>query len=418
MKHLVVGKNKALRLGLTALFLISFAAFLRPSRTSAHIPITTKIMFDKEVIRILQRNCIECHRPGGISFSLASYKDARPWAKAIEVELLEGRMPPWRPVNGYGDFLNAPKLTQQDMDLVVNWVENGVPEGDPKDLPKGPLFSDDWRLGKPDVVADAGPSPLVKPGTDEYATFTIPIDATESRWIRAVDLRPGNPSIVHCAAFYLGRGDASPAGNQSDSHLEQLGTWIPGQHPYMPDNAGWLAPAGSQVVVKVHYKGSDEQSDPPATDRSQVGIYLSKNAPRNELLNVSVNFYPNQMVPVSNGPHQVTAATTLTEPTEIVGIRPLVSPLLASLQVTAYRADGSEEVILWTNGYTSDWAPDYYLRRPEKLPKGTRLEVVAYLDNSDDNRNNPNNPAHSLRWADVSSGPLCSFLLARPENGT
>ncbi|HEY6334206.1 MAG TPA: cytochrome c [Blastocatellia bacterium] len=415
MKYLLNRKKNALRLGILGLFLISFAALLHPPRTSAHIPITTKIMFDKEVIRILQRNCIECHRPGGIAFSLASYKDARPWAKAIEVELLEGRMPPWRPVNGYGDFLNTPKLTQQDMDLVVNWVENGVPEGDPKDLPKEPLFTNDWKLGKPDLLAEAGPSPLIKPGADEYASFAVPVDATQSRWIRALDLRPGNASIVHCATFYLTRGGST--GQHSEAQLEKLGTWIPGQSPHLPDNAAWFVPAGSQIVVKIHYKGSDEQSDPPATDTSHVGVYLAPKAPQDEILVAGVN-YPDQMVPVSNAPHRVLATTTLADSAEVVGIRPLVSPLLASLQVTAYKPDGSEEVMLWTDSYTSDWAPDYYLRHPEKLPRGTRLEVVAYLDNSDDNRNNPNNPARSLRWADVSSGPLCSFLLARPESGT
>src|SRR5215510_5109118 len=98
--------------------------------TAAHEPITTKVRFNKEVVRILQRSCLGCHRPGGIAFSLATYDEARPWAKAIKEEVLEKRMPPWNSVKGYGEFRNAQPFTQRDVDLLVNWVEGGAPKGD------------------------------------------------------------------------------------------------------------------------------------------------------------------------------------------------------------------------------------------------------------------------------------------------
>src|SRR5258708_18921686 len=85
------------------------SAVFRPARSSAHVPITTKIMFNREVVRILQRNCIGCHRSGGIAFSLATYEEARPWAKDIEYELLRRKMPPWNAVKGFGDFMNGPQ---------------------------------------------------------------------------------------------------------------------------------------------------------------------------------------------------------------------------------------------------------------------------------------------------------------------
>src|SRR6185295_18740797 len=106
------------RLCALSLFLVASCLALRPA--SAHEPITTKVRFNKEVIRVLQRSCLGCHRPGGIAMSLATYEDARPWAKAIKEELLEKRMPPWHAVKGYGEFRNAPALTQRDVDLVVN----------------------------------------------------------------------------------------------------------------------------------------------------------------------------------------------------------------------------------------------------------------------------------------------------------
>src|SRR6185503_11851792 len=106
----------------TAFCLLSFA-FLR---ASAHEPITTKVRFNKEVVRILERSCLGCHKPGGVAMSLATYEEARPWAKAIKEEILEKRMPPWRAMKGYGEFRNEPSLTQRDIDLLVNWVEGGA----------------------------------------------------------------------------------------------------------------------------------------------------------------------------------------------------------------------------------------------------------------------------------------------------
>lgn len=415
------GKVKApttLRLIVLVVFALGMTAVLRPTNSAAHIPITTKIMFDKEVIRILQRNCIACHRPGGAAFSLASYTDARPWAKAIEVEILEGRMPPWRPVKGFGDFANSPALTQQDTDLIVNWVENGVPEGDPKDLPKPPMFSDSWKLGDPDLILNTGQSPAVKSGADEYATFTLSTGLKEDRWIGAMDLRPGNASIVRSATIYLRRSGEAGAEKKS-GQLEELATWVPGQVPFSAHNAGWLLPVGSQLVVKMHYRGSDEQSDQPGTDVSQLGIYLMKKPPRNELVSAAVACSagcPDETIPVTTSPRRVEAEYTLPQTEDVVAVHPAVNPLIVSVQATAYKPDGGQQILLWSTGYGLGWAQDYYLRRPEKLAKGTRIEVTAYFDNSDNNRNNPNRPAAQVKWTDAGLGPLCSFLMARPES--
>src|SRR5215510_16257808 len=137
----------------------AFCLFTFSFTSSAHEPITTKVRFNKEVIRVLQRSCLGCHHPGGIAMSLATYEEARPWAKAIKEEVLEKRMPPWHAVKGYGEFRNAPSLAQRDIDLIVNWVEGGAPKGDDKDLPEGPLFANQWSLGQPDLLL--GPTPTV-----------------------------------------------------------------------------------------------------------------------------------------------------------------------------------------------------------------------------------------------------------------
>jgi hypothetical protein len=196
-------KGLGLRLFVSAACLLAIVVALSQNKSSAHEPITTKMMFDKEIVRILQASCLGCHRPGGIAMSLATYDEARPWAKAIKEELLERRMPPWTPVPGYGDFRNAPSISQRDIDMIVNWVEGGAPRGDPKDLPSDPLYTDAWKLGAPDLVLKPATETVVAPDDDEYRTFELPTGLRQNRWLRAIDLRPGNSSVVWSAEFYL-----------------------------------------------------------------------------------------------------------------------------------------------------------------------------------------------------------------------
>jgi mono/diheme cytochrome c family protein len=107
----------------------------------AHDVITTKVTFDREIVRLLNAHCISCHREGGMAFSLATYSEARPWAKAIGEEVLTRRMPPWGAVKGFGDFRNDEGLTAEQLELIVDWEEGGAPEGDDKDIPPAPKFA-------------------------------------------------------------------------------------------------------------------------------------------------------------------------------------------------------------------------------------------------------------------------------------
>jgi hypothetical protein len=112
-----------------------------PGPATGHDVITTKITFDREIIRIVYARCAICHREGGSAFSITSYSDARPWAKAIQEEVLERRMPPWGAVKGFGDFRDDQALTPEQIELIGDWVEGGAPEGEPKDLPETPKWT-------------------------------------------------------------------------------------------------------------------------------------------------------------------------------------------------------------------------------------------------------------------------------------
>lgn len=406
-------------------FIMLSSACLLPSvlRTgSAHEPITTKVRFNKEVVRVLQRSCLGCHRPGGIAMSLATYEEARPWAKAIKEELLEKRMPPWHAMKGYGEFRNGPSLTQRDVDLVVNWVEGGAPKGDDKDLPAGPLYSADWQLGKPDLVLKPEGATKVAADADEYRSFVFAASFKEDRWIKAIDLRPGNGMVVHCAKLYFLKpvADASSAPmiqvRDEDSDLgvgTLLTTWMPGQKATtFEDGVAQMLPAGSRIGVKIHYRGAGEAT----SDLSAVGLYFARTAPRKLVQEFPIADV-NTVIPVSAELSRFKFSFTTQGDIEAIAIRPHMHPLVVSLQATAYRPDGSEEVLIWTRGFQFDWEPTYYFRQPVALPKGAVVEVIAYLDNSENNQRNPNDPPKALRWPELTTDPLCALLVSSNVTG-
>lgn len=353
------------------LFSLLFLSLL-PSGGDAHTPITTKILFNREVIRTLQENCLGCHRPGGIAMSLATYEEARPWAKAIRDELLERRMPPWFAVAGYGEFRNAPRLTQRDVDAIVNWVEGGAPKGDAKELPAGLPIPDGWPLGPPDRVLAPAEAHAVPAEGDEHAELELPTGLPGMRWLRALDLRPGNASVVHCATFSIDGGGL-------------VGTWVPGQRTAAwPEGVAVRLPPGARLRVRLHYRGAGQ----PVLDRSSVGLYLDKAASPREVHEL-----------VLGAPR---SSVRLERTLDALAIVPRGDPGLVSVQVTAYAPDGTTQVLLWAREPRDDWRPTYFFKAPVRLPRGTRIEAIAYCRDSDaEPAAPPLGPLLTLYYADA-----------------
>ena len=328
-------------------------------------------------------------------------------------------MPPWRAIKGYGEFRNAPSLAQRDIDLLVNWVEGGAPKGDDKDLPAGPLVSSEWQLGKPDLILTPAAETKIAAGADESRTFVLPTNLKTDRWLSAIDLQPRNGAVAHCAKFYVLKGGDTEDAPMMPVKREELtradlqnnialATWMPGQKPFaLDDGVAELISAGSRIAVTIHYHGSDEA----ATDLPVVGLYFAKAPPTKQLRCVSLK-RPYSTIPAGDALHRASMTFTTTNDTEAIGIRPLVHPLVASLQATAYFPDGSQQVLIWTRGYQFDWVPTYFFRQRIALPEGTRVEVITYFDNSDNNQNNPDTPAKPVRASELSSEPWCVLLLA------
>src|SRR5437588_10220468 len=157
------------------------------------------VTFTKDVAPVLQKNCQGCHRPGEAApFSLLTYEQARPWAKAMKEAVLLKKMPPWFADPHYGKFSNDRSLSQREIDTLVSWSDAGAPQGDPKDMPPPASFVEGWRIPKPDVIFEM-PNDFAVPaaGTVEYQYVVVPGGFTEDKWVRFSEARPGNRALVH-----------------------------------------------------------------------------------------------------------------------------------------------------------------------------------------------------------------------------
>lgn len=396
-----------------AIFILS-VFFLSTRTGSTHEPITTKVMFNKEVIRILERNCLGCHAPNKIKsdISLTTYEEARPWAKAIKEEVLEKRMMPFQAVKGYGRFQHDYILTQRDIELLVSWIEGGAPRGDVKDYPKPEIerliSGNGWPLGAPDLVLQSEEVKLSAEADEETRCFILPTNLKETRSLTAIDFQPGNGAVVHNASFHLRSTKPIPPNVKMSACGmvgETLGVWVPGQTATrFPEGIGRKLNAGEQIVVQIRYRNSGEA----ATDRSRVAMYFAKEAAPKALRTEAVT--PAAVtVPANAEHHPVKASMTVAQSSEVVSIRPLLFPFAKSVEAKAIRPDGTIEVLIVARDYRYDWQPAYFFKTPVSLPRGTRIEVTAYVDNSDNNRNQPNDPPVELKL----NSPLCEIALAQ-----
>jgi hypothetical protein len=377
-------------------------------------------MFNKEVIRILERNCLACHAPGKIKsdIPLTTYEEARPWAKAIKEEVLEKRMAPFQAVKGYGNFVHDYVLPQREVELLISWIEGGAPRGDAKDYPKEEIekliVGAEWGLGKPDLILQPDKETRIAPDGDyETRCFVLPTNLKEDRWLNAVDFQPGAGAVVHSASLFIappsgGKGPAKRRDpNACPPNAEPIGHWAPGQAASrLPSGAAIKLPANSRVAMQIRYR----KNGAAASDRSSAGLYFAKDPPGKFVRNVAISA-PAAVIPANAESYRLKASYAINEPTEAVAIRPLLFPLAKSVEVSAHLPNGSVEVLIWAKDYRFDWQPAYFFKKPVALPAGARVEVIAYLDNSERNRNNPNDPPGETRFA----GALCELSLTSAD---
>ena len=350
----------------------------------AHKAITSKYTYNDDVFPILRDRCARCHVAGGVApMSLMTYDEAFPWAESIRAELVANHMPPWNAEEGFGAFKQAHTLSPRELDIILTWATGGNPRGQLDQKLPAVALKNDWTMGAPDLVL---PLPsgceVASDKMEDWHEFIVPATTAEARWIRAVDLLPGTPSIVRSAVISVkalqppDAANSASGGSASPEHV--LARWLPGQDPEPAGAAAIRLPAGAQLSVRIHYKKTWQFEGKPLTDRSTLGVYFAKDNAAQELLTFAL---VSPGAPAKDA-KDVTFSRTLTDDVQAVAVSPDDVPPNISLQMVAIRPDGSHAPVIRLNTRT-DWSRRYWFEQPLSFPRGTRIEVTAKLEDPD-----------------------------------
>jgi peroxiredoxin len=384
--------------------------------------------FTRDISPILQENCQACHHPGGIGrVSFTDYDMVAAWTPDMRDSIKAGDMPPWPAREDVNDFAGARTLTEREKQLFFTWIDEGMPYGAEADKPEPVAFRDGWQLGEPDIILEPEEGYVVDAvGQDEYRCFVVPIDLEEDAWVRAIEILPDAREVVHHVSVYLDESERAIALQKADpkpgyasfggigfAASGTLGGWAPGNTPLMlPEGVGRRLPAKCHVVIQVHYHKSGREE----VDRSKLGIYLHRDPVRQELAEEAVSSRL-LFIPAGADHHRATGGITLGEDSTVLAILPHMHLLGTEIKVTATFPNGDVQPLVWVDDWEFNWQETYVYQKPISLPRGTRISLEAFYDNSASNPKNPNRPPKFVRWGEGSSDEMCiAFLYVTRDN--
>jgi len=377
-----------------------------------------EVSYTRDIAPILQESCQECHRPNRIGpFSLMTYEDARRNSWAIK-QVTELRiMPPWHAKEGYGEFKNERMLKQEEIDTIGRWADAGAPEGNPLDLPPPRKFAEEWQLGTPDIVLDPGADFRVrKSKRDFFWSFVLPFNPKEDVWVSAIEVIPGASAVVHHTGLYVDpTGESlkldkrSPGigypGNMEFSAYTILDFWTPGGTPQQLEaGTAWKIPADSHLVLDIHYAPDGKVH----LDRTRVGLYLA-NGPVDKRVRFGVVGNTLFEIPAGERHYEVTASRKIPRDIHLVSGLPHMHYLGKEMKVWATLPSESISPMVWVPHYDFHWQQVYVLKQPLALPRDSRIDLVAYYDNSEENPHNPHRRPRTVYFGQNAKNEMCFF---------
>jgi hypothetical protein len=375
-----------------------------------------EVTFYRDVVPVLHKHCQGCHRPGEAApFSMMDYASARPWAKAMKSAVLAKRMPPWFADEATGKFRNDPSLSGTEIAAITSWADGGAVEGKKSDAPPAVRFVEGWNIGKPDVEI-AMPREYAVPaqGTIEYQYVVAPTGFTEDKWVKAVEVRPGNRELVHhIIAFvrppgsrWLAAAPKDRPGTRAEDNMgslpveempEFLLSYTPGRPPAaLEEGQARLIRAGSDIVFQLHYTANGK----PGVDRSKVGLIFANTAPRERVATLPIANRTFAIPPGADN-YRVEAAARVNAPARLLRMIPHMHLRGKAFEFALREKSGDLKTLLRVPRYDFNWQNAYELAEPPELREGQRIEIAGWYDNSPNNKWNPD-PTQTVRWGDQS----------------
>lgn len=367
---------------------------MRPVQTDS------TVTYSKQISRILQRQCVDCHRPGEIApFSLLTYEEVVGWADMIREVVDQQRMPPWHADPAIGHWRNDRRLTDEEKSQITAWVNAGAPEGDRRDLPPPRQFTPGWQIPEPDKVVwiTEKPVPIPAEGTIPYKYFTVDPGFKEDVWVKLADCRTVNPSVVHHIICFV----QEPGVKGSFTGNEPVNVWLlhgyaPGMPALrMPDGMAFHIRAGSKLIFQMHYTANGTAT----SDRSCLGLCFAdpKEVRHNCHTEPAMNAF--FQIPAGDSNYEVESFFKFHRDMMLTNLMPHMHLRGKSFRYDVIYPDGTTETLLNVPKYDFNWQNVYYFAEPKRVPAGSKLHCVAHFDNSEENLANPD-PSQPVRWGD------------------
>jgi Flp pilus assembly protein TadD len=388
------------------------------------------LTYNDDIGPLLWARCGACHRPGQLApFSLLEYEDVRSHANQIVTATKSRLMPPWLPESGDGVFANDRRLRPEEIARIEEWVRQGAPEGDAARRRAPPGFVDGWQLGKPDLVVELAEPYILRPGgRDVFRNFVLPIPLTSARFVRGIEVRPGNRHVVHHATIGIDRTRASRLLDAADPEPGYEGMfsegarspenhalgWTPGMMPMLePPDMAWRLDGGSDLIVQLHMMPNHLHAAEPV--RPSVGFFFTDTPPSRFPIDFKLG---SKAIDIPAGESSYTAEDVFVLPVdvEVLSVYPHAHYLGKQMRATATRPDGSTTELLRIADWNFNWQDLYRFERPVPLPRGTTLTMRYTYDNSAANPRNPHRPPARVVYGPQSTdemGDLWLRLLPR-----
>ena len=382
--------------------------------------------YHARISRIVQANCVSCHHAGGIGpFSLESYEDVASRSGIIRSVVSRGVMPPWfaapmpavanTTASHQSPWANDRTLAPEDKNDLLAWISAGKPKGDPASAPVTLTWAGDaakaggrdaginggWTIGLPDAVFRLpAPVPIKAEGTMPYANIRVATNFTEDKWVRAVQVLPGNTRAVHHVLVFV---LPKPLSGENREGIEGtrgfFAAYVPGSEgtvwPDAAEGSPGMAkkiPAGASLLFQIHYTPYGAVT----TDQTQIGLRFAS-APPSQIVRTSGIANTRLKIPPNTAAHPEHASIRLPADVQLRAFMPHMHVRGSGFSYTATLPDGTQRLLLDVPHYDFNWQLRYELREPMTLPKGTVIRATAVYDNSTDNPFNPD-PTKTVRW--------------------
>ena len=386
------------------------------------------VTWSHQIAPLVYNNCTTCHHPGGAGpFSLLTYEDARRWGKQMATVTASRYMPPWLPEHGYGDFADERRLSNEEIALIAKWVQTGMAEGEASAAPPAPKYSDTWQYGTPDLVLKVErPFTLPASGTDVFRNFVLPYPLKQTHYIRAMEIRPAVPQIVHHANILIDRTAsfrrAHPAqwkegvpgmelevdtGNDFDPDSNFL-FWKPDTPVLVePEGMPWRLDPGNDLILNMHLKPSGK----PETASAEIGLYFTDKPPSKQPMLLQLEHDAALDIPAGDRDFVVEDALRLPVDVEVLGIYPHAHYLGKRMEAWATLPDQKKKWLILIPSWDIDRQSVYRYRTPVFLPKGSVVHMRYTYDNSSANEHNPHSPPVRVKAGNRSEDEMAHLWL-------